>query len=81
MESMKARRPWTDVLETLRDQGLYYTKQSFQPDYYTQQSFKLPSMEKTRYSMTNPDLNNTYPPKSSLTESTRGRTPAQRSLL
>ena len=30
-------------------------------DYYIQQNFQSPLMEKTRYSMTKPDLNNMYP--------------------
>ena len=53
MENMKDRRSWTDVLQTLRDQGL-------KPKYHTQQSYQSPSIEKTRYSMPKPDLINTY---------------------
>ena len=45
VETMKARRSWVDVLQTLKD-----TIQ----DYYTQQRFHSPLMAKT-------DVNNMYP--------------------
>ena len=51
METMKVRRSWADVLQTLRDHDT-----SSDP-----QRFESPLMEKTRYSMTKPYLNNMCP--------------------
>ena len=51
METMKARRSWIYMLQTM----------NARPDYYTQHSFLSPLKEKTRYFMTKTDLNNMYP--------------------
>ena len=54
MEIMKARRSWIDVLQTLRDHGC-------QPKLLYPAMFSILLMDKTRNSMTKPDLNNMYP--------------------
>ena len=51
-EMLKARRSWPDVIKTLRPQ---------MPAQVTiQQNSQSPQMEKSRYSMTNPKLNNIF---------------------
>jgi hypothetical protein len=54
VETLKARRLWTDVLQTLRDHGCY-------PNHYTtQQHSQSQWMKKTRDSMTKLNLRNAY---------------------
>jgi hypothetical protein len=52
-ETMKARRSCSDVIQTLR-------KHKCQPK-LTQQNSQLPYMEKTKYSMTEPNSHNIFP--------------------
>jgi hypothetical protein len=54
-ETLKARRSWTDVLQTLRDQETMDGRV-----YYSQQTTQSPSMKKLRYSMSKPNLNNIF---------------------
>ena len=54
METMKARRSWIDVMQTLMDRGC-------KPRLAYPAKLAFTSMEKTRYSMTKTDLNNMYP--------------------
>ena len=49
METLKAKRSWTDVLQIIK------TTDS-NPDYYTQQNFHSPYTEKTRNFMAKPEL-------------------------
>jgi hypothetical protein len=59
-ETMKARRSWADVIQTLREH------KCLNPGYYTQQNSQKPLMGKARYSMTKLNLHNIYPAQQSL---------------
>ena len=50
-ETMKARRPWTDVIQTLREHK----------HQYTQPNFQLPYMEKPKYSTRKPNSHIIFP--------------------
>ena len=52
-ETLKARKSWTGVIQTIRDYRC-------QPRLLCQQNSQSPLMGKTRYSMTKPNLNNTF---------------------
>jgi hypothetical protein len=53
-ETMKARRSWTDVIQTLREKNA-------SSGYYTQPNSQLLKMEKPKYSMTKPNSHNIFP--------------------
>jgi hypothetical protein len=52
---MKARRAWSEVMQTLREYKC-------QPGYYNQQNSQSTWMEKTQYSRTKPNSNSIYLP-------------------
>ena len=52
LKTMKDRRSWSSIMQTLRGMDA-------SPDYYTQQNFQSPEKDKARYSITKPELTNT----------------------
>jgi hypothetical protein len=53
LETMKARRSWTDVIHILREHKCH-------PGYYTSKTLHYP-MVKPKYSMTKPNSHNIFP--------------------
>ena len=73
-ETMKARRSWADVIQTLREH------KCLNPGYYTQQNSQKPLMGKARYSMTKLNLHNIFP-QTQASKDNKGKTLTQKRKL